>query len=119
MQSALRRPFQSKSAYDQQVEFSHEATGNRPAASDKTSPGLDLYWIPIGAGADVVRIGGTVFQLRAHSDIYHSALVATTSDANFIIEMSPIPAARGRQDRGVVSEGPVGSRWARRLRIFR
>ncbi|MGD0441864.1 MAG: hypothetical protein ABSB52_14720 [Acidimicrobiales bacterium] len=101
------------------MEDSYEATGNRPAASDKTLPGLDLYWIPIGAGADVVRIRGTAVQLRAHSDIYHSALVATTSDANFIIEMTPIPGARRRQDRGVVSEGPVGSRRAPRLRIFR
>jgi hypothetical protein len=97
------RPVTPKSAHDRQVEDSHQATGNRPVASDKTSPGLDLYWIPIGTGADVVRIGGTALQLRAHSDIYHSALVATTSDANFIIEMTPIPAARGRQDRGVVS----------------
>jgi len=113
------RPVTPRSACDREVEDSHEAIGNRPAASDKTSAGLDLYWIPRGAGADVVRIRGTAFQLRAHSDIYHSALVATTSDANFIIEMTPIPAARRRQDRGVVSEGLVGSRWARRLRIFR
>jgi hypothetical protein len=46
-------------------------------------------------------------------------LVAHTSDANFVIEMTPIPDGRGRQDRGVVSEGPVGSRWLRRLRVFR
>jgi hypothetical protein len=36
----------------------------------------------------------------------------------FVIEQTPIPDARGRE-RGVVGEGPVGSRWARRFRIFR
>ena len=60
-----------------------------------------------------------LLQRRPRRDLYHSALVAQTTDAKFVIEMTPIPDGRGRQDRGVVSEGPVGSRWVRRLRIFR
>jgi hypothetical protein len=36
----------------------------------------------------------------------------------FVIEMAPIPDGNGTA-RGVVTEGPVGSRWARRLRIVR
>ena len=89
-------------------------------------PGLALYWIPLGAGAGVVRLSGrayealsALFQRRPRRDLYHSALVAQTSDAKFVIEMTPIPDGRGRQDRGVVSEGPVGSRCVRRLRVFR
>lgn len=104
--------------YDRQVAGPHEATDNHLPVFDEPSPGLDLYWIPIGAGADLVRIGGFSFQRRAHSDIYHSALTARTGETIFTIEMSPVPAGRGQQDRGVVSRGPVGSRRAPRLRIF-
>ena len=96
------------------------------AAAPTTRPGLELFWIPLGAGADVVRLSGrayealsALFQRRPRRDLYHSALAAQTSDARFVIEMTPIPDGRGRQDRGVVSEGPVGSWWVRRLRIFR
>jgi len=96
------------------------------AAVSTERPGLDLYWIPLGAGADVVRLSGKAYealsalvQRRPRRDLYHSALVAHTGDVSFVIEMTPIPDGRGRQDRGVVSEGPVGSRWVGRLRVFR
>ncbi len=91
-----------------------------------TPPGVDLYWIPLGAGAHVVRVSGGAYeaiaariQRRARCDLYHSALVVATADGSFVIEMTPITDGRGPQDRGVVAEGPVGMRWARRLRIFR
>jgi hypothetical protein len=94
--------------------------------SPSASVGVDLYWIPLGAGADVVRISGRAFEAisalihrRTRRQLYHSALVAVTSEGSFVIEMTPIPDARGVQDRGVVSEGPVGMRWARRFRVFR
>ena len=91
-----------------------------------TSPGVDLYWIPLGAGAHVVRISGRTYEAiaarlhrRAPCDLYHSALIVTTTDGSFVIEMTPITDGRGRQDRGVVAEGPVGTKWAGRLRVFR
>jgi hypothetical protein len=91
-----------------------------------TSPAVDLYWIPLGAGAHVVRISGRTYeaiaarlQRRAPCDLYHCALIVTTDDGSFVIEMTPITDDRGPQDRGVVSEGPVGLRWAGRLRVFR
>lgn len=84
-----------------------------------------LYWLPLGAGAQVVRLSGRAFeaitarlQSRPPRDLYHSALEVVTRDARFIIEMTPIPA-HGEQDRGVVAEGAVGSRWARPFRVFR
>ena len=87
--------------------------------------GVDLYWIPLGAGARVVRASGKLFEgvsalvdHRSRCDLYHSALEVRVPDGRFVIEMAPIPDARGAQ-RGVVAEGPVGSRWARRLRVFR
>ena len=88
--------------------------------------GLDLYWIPLGAGAHVVRSSGEAYEAlaalahhRSRRDLYHSALVAGTGVAQFTIEMTPIPDARGWDERGVVAEGPVGSIVAGRLRLFR
>jgi hypothetical protein len=87
---------------------------------------LELYWIPLGAGTRVVRISGKVYeaccalsQHRPRRHLYHSALVATTTDGGTVIEMAPEPDARGPRARGVVAEGCVGTRWARRFRLFR
>jgi hypothetical protein len=89
------------------------------------SYGVDLYWLPLGAGGHSVRLNGRVyeavaaaFQRRRRCDLYHSALEVHVPDGRFVIEQTPIPDGRGRE-RGVVAEGAVGSRWARRLRIFR
>jgi hypothetical protein len=94
--------------------------------TDVEAPGsVDLYWIPLGANAHVVRINGLVFewvsarvQRRRRRELYHSALVISVPDGHFVVEMAPIPDARG-DERGVVAEGPVGTRWAGRMRIFR
>ena len=50
--------------------------------------------------------------------LYHSALTADSPQGRFVIEQAPIPDG-DRADRGVVAEGPVGARWAGRLRLFR
>jgi hypothetical protein len=88
-------------------------------------PGVDLYWLPLGAGGHSVRLNGRIFEAimarlekRPPCDLYHSALVVTAPDGRYAIEMAPIPDADGAA-RGVVAEGPVGTCWARRLRIFR
>jgi hypothetical protein len=72
-----------------------------------------------------VRLNGRVYEAvvarlekRTTSDLYHSALAVRVSEGKFVIEMAPIPDGNGSL-RGVVAEGPVGSRWARSLRIFR
>ena len=87
---------------------------------------LDLYWIPLGAGASVVHASGQTYEAltalmhrRHRRDLFHSALVATTGDARFFIEMAPSPDDRGPELRGVVGQGPVGTRWAGRFRTFR
>jgi hypothetical protein len=99
-------------------------TPRSPSVVDEL-PGVNLYWLPLGAGAHVVRISGRVFealsasyQRRPRRDLYHSALEAVTTDGRFVIEMTPIPDRHGLE-RGVVAEGPVGARWARRFRVFR
>jgi hypothetical protein len=55
---------------------------------------------------------------RAASDLYHSALTVSVPEGAFVIEMAPVRDRNG-EERGVVAEGPVGSRWARSLRLFR
>ena len=86
---------------------------------------VDLYWLPLGAGGRSVRLNGRVYeavlalwQRRARHDLYHSALEITTPDGRYVIEMAPIPDANG-QTRGVVVEGPVGSRHLAWMRLFR
>ena len=74
--------------------MTHDAAG--PAAR------LDLYWIPLGAGARVVCISGKTYetlvalvQRRPRRDLYHSALIASVGADNTVIEMAPIPDIRG------------------------
>ena len=87
--------------------------------------GVDLYWLPLGAGGHSVRLNGRVYEAlvaraarRPPLDLYHSALEVRLAEERFVIEMTPVPDARG-EERGVVAEGPVGARWAGRVRIFR
>jgi hypothetical protein len=87
--------------------------------------GVDLYWIPLGAGDHIVRVSGKLYEAlkviserRPRTDLYHSALEITLPGDRFIIESAPIPNLRG-SERGVVAEGPVGMRWLGRFRLFR
>jgi hypothetical protein len=86
---------------------------------------VDLSWIPLGAGAHVVRVSGGIFealsatvQRRPRSDLYHSALEVTLPEGRYVVEMTPIPDRYGHR-RGVVVEGAVGMKLAGRLRVFR
>jgi hypothetical protein len=87
--------------------------------------GIDLYWLPLGAGGHSVRLNGRVFEAvaarleqRRTCDLYHSALEVRVPEGRFVIEQAPVRDSSGAE-RGVVAEGAVGSRWAGRLRIFR
>jgi len=87
--------------------------------------GVDLYWIPLGAGDHIVRVSGKLYEAlkgiserRPRTDLYHSALEITLPGDRCIIESAPIPDLHG-SERGVVAEGPVGVRWLGRFRLFR
>lgn len=87
--------------------------------------GVYLYWIPVGAGARVVRVCSKAFetlsagvQRRRPRDLYHSALELVVPQDRFVVEVTPIPAGEPA-DRGVVGEGPVGDRLLGRFRLFR
>lgn len=87
--------------------------------------GIDLLWIPLGAGQHVVRVSGGLFealsacaQRRPRCALYHSALVLHGDDGPVTIEVAPSPDGNGA-GRGVVIGGPVGTRWLGRFRVFR
>jgi hypothetical protein len=86
---------------------------------------VELYWIPLGAGQHIMRLSGRLFeaisarvQRRRLCDLYHSALVVVAPEGRFVIEQTPVPDTHGER-RGVVLEGPVGSRLAGCFRLFR
>ena len=92
---------------------------------DLSAGGVDLYWLPLGAGGHSVRLNGRVYealaariQRRPALDLYHSALVVRVPEGRFVVEQAPVRDTNGLA-RGVVAEGAVGSDWAGRLRIFR
>ena len=87
---------------------------------------VDLYWIPLGAGAGgaLVRWSGHIYEAiaaraarRPRCDLYHSAMLVTVDGAQTAIEMAPVWTKRG--ERGVVAEGPVGAKPLGRSRLFR
>ena len=91
----------------------------------ETYGSVDLYWIPLGAGATIVRITGRAYErlsaVRHHREpraLYHSALIVSLPEGRFTIEQTPVPDPNG-WERGVVAEGPVGTRMAGRFRLFR
>jgi hypothetical protein len=93
--------------------------------SVETKPGVDLFWLPIGAGGHSVRLNGRIFEAvvarlekRDRCDLYHSALEVRVPEGRFIIEQAPIRPSDGAE-RGVVAEGAVGAGAAGRFRLFR
>ena len=92
----------------------------------RSEASIDLYWLPLGAGGHFVRLNGKVYEAieafrerRRPFDLYHSALEVRLPEGRYVIETAwPIPDARPAS-RGVVVEGPVGSRRFARFRVLR
>ena len=111
-----------------QVAFHPEPTDApvAPSALAATEASVELYWLPLGAGGWFVRLNGRIWEAihalwehRRPLDLYHTALVVRVSEGRYVIEDCwPIPDADG-PSRGVLVEGPVGSRWLGRWRTFR
>lgn len=88
------------------------------------SIGVDLYWLPLGAGGSFVRLNGRVYeaieaavQRRPRNDLYHSALEIAVPQGRYTIEQTP--ARPHGEERGVVGIGPIGSHWAAGWRLLR
>lgn len=92
----------------------------------ETAAGVDLYWLPLGAGGHFVAFNGRVYEAiqarregRESLGLLHTALVMTVPEGRFVVENAwPIPDANGAS-RGVLVEGPVGSPLLGRLSVFR
>lgn len=89
--------------------------------------GLDLYWLPLGAGGTCVRTNGRIYeraavaaQHRTPRDLYHAALAADLPEGRVTVEMAPAwSRPQGVPERGVVRTGPVGLRPLGRWPWFR
>jgi hypothetical protein len=87
---------------------------------------VELYWLPLGAGGWFVRLNGRIWEAiharlerRRPLDLYHTALVVRLPEGRSVVENCwPIPDGAG-PSRGVLVEGPVGSRRLGRWRVFR
>ena len=102
-------------------------TGGETAVEDTTgTPGIDVLWIPLGAGGWFVQFNGRVYEgvhalvrRRRPLQLYHTALEVHLPEGRFVVENAwPIPDTDGAA-RGVVVQGPVGSRPLARLRVLR
>ena len=94
--------------------------GEQPARAS-----VDLFWLPVGAGGHVVRWNGRLYEWwsarrehRAVADLYHCGLMVCLDGTSYAIEMGPVWNVED-VGRGVLAEGPVGSRWLGRFRAFR
>jgi hypothetical protein len=96
-------------------------------AQEPAEASIDLFWIPLGAGgAGYVRLNGRIYEAirarlerRRPLDLYHTALEVRVPEGRFTVENAwPSPDA-DIASRGVVVEGPVGSRRLARFRPFR
>ena len=102
------------------------ADGAQSTSTEASEVGIDLYWLPLGAGGWFVRLNGRIYEAikaaldrRRRFDLYHTALEVRVPEGRFVIENSwPIPTADGTA-RGVLVEGPVFSRRIGRFRVFR
>ena len=73
-------------------ELVRSSTGRRQSVA-----GIDLYWLPLGAGGHSVRLNGRVFEAvvsrlehRPACDLYHSALEVRVPEGRFVIEQAPV-----------------------------
>jgi hypothetical protein len=89
--------------------------------------GVDLLWIPLGAGATlpVVRWNGRMYEAlmarrerRSRLDLYHAALEVWALGGRFVVEMTPAWGA-SHSPEGAIASGPVGMRFLGRSNFFR
>ncbi len=101
----------------------HESPGPQGEVEERRGRAIrggGSHWIPLGAGAHVVRLSGRAFEVmsagvqrRRPCDLYHSALKILVPDGSLVIEMTPIPDAQGTRRRGRRGRG-----WNETCRTF-
>ena len=97
------------------------------SAAGLSPAGVDLLWIPLGAGGvGFVRMNGRIYEaIKARAEqrtplhLYHTALEVHLPEGRFTIE-NAWPSPNGdTASRGVVAEGPVYDRRIAGFRAFR
>lgn len=90
---------------------------------DTALSSADLYWIPVGAGTHFQRASlvayeslAAFFSRRPKQRLIHGGLTCVLRGEPFTVELMPAPG--GPNPRREVT-GPVGVRFAGRLRLFR
>jgi hypothetical protein len=87
--------------------------------------GIDLYWLPLGAGGNFVRLNGRIYEAikarldrRPVRDLYHSALQVFVPEGRYVIENTPVIDERppGAWRAGAGSRGARHAEWAPRAR---
>ena len=97
----------------------------RPSGCVSGDAGVEIYWLPLGAGGRFVRWNGRAYEaiVAAHEHrplrpLFHAALEIHLDGTRHVVEMAPVWNERSPL-RGVVVEGPVGARRLGCLRAFR
>lgn len=89
--------------------------------------GLDLYWVPLGAGTRIVPVCGRMYEAvvarrdrRTPKPLFHAALVARLPGAAPVtVEVAPEAGGPPGHRASAVAGGAVGSRLLGRSRLFR
>ena len=100
------RPREYEAARDALLRPSAARTGMTGPMASPSVAGIDLYWLPLGAGGHSVRLNGKVFEAlaawlgrRDRCDLYHSALEVYVPEGRFVIEQAPAWRRRLRTRR--------------------
>jgi len=81
------------------------------AAGSAAAGGVDLYWLPLGAGGHSVRLNGRAYEAvaalverRPACDLYHTALEVHVPEGRFVIEQTPVRCRVSVDEHEVVLE---------------
>ncbi len=90
-----------------QTPIARQAADRGGRGSSVSANGIYLYWLPLGAGGNFVRLNGKVYeavaakiQQRPPCDLYHSAIQVVVPEGRYVIEQTPVIDAHG-SERGV------------------
>ena len=80
----------------------------------RTTAGVELYWLPLGAGGWFVRQNGRIWEAiharlehRRPLDLYHTALLVRVPEGRFVVNCWPIPNKEAVASPQLLSGDPM------------